>query len=216
MNDAAGVREVDRSRGGLEIARRQAARHRTACQPLRQIAAGDVLHAEVGLVFMAADLEQGHDAGMLKLRRRRRLGLETAQVALVGQGAAQDHLQGHEPVQAHLTRLVDNPHPSPADFCQQLIIGKARQDQTIRRFRNRGRITGPIMPFSGNLRAIPASPFFDDGGLVAPDFQRSRFRGFFGHQPPLPSGSRTVQFAPFALWRQHGQVTNCHNFLDYV
>jgi len=54
-------------------------------------------------------LEPGHGQG---------LGPKSVQLLLLGVRASQDHLEGHQPVQADLPGLVHDPHAAAGDFLQ--------------------------------------------------------------------------------------------------
>ena len=64
-----------------------------ASQVLRQVAAGNQLHAEEGMPLMPADLEDRHDVGMVQVGRRLGLGAEPPDLGLGGELSREDHLR---------------------------------------------------------------------------------------------------------------------------
>ena len=50
-----------------------------------------------------------------------------AQLVRPGVAAGQDHLQGHDPVQLQVPRLVDDAHAAPAQLAQDLVAGDGRR-----------------------------------------------------------------------------------------
>jgi len=62
-----------------------------------------------------------HDVRMLEPGDRLGLALKAGQVVPPGVGAGQDHLEGDQASRFHLSRLVDDAHPTAAQFPQDLI-----------------------------------------------------------------------------------------------
>ena len=72
---------------------------------------------------MLAHLVDRNDVGMVELRDRLGLVLEPHQLRGRGELGRPDQLEGHQPVQRELTRLVDDAHPAPAQLVEDLVTG---------------------------------------------------------------------------------------------
>jgi hypothetical protein len=96
-------------------------------QMLRQAAAADVLQRQIRAAVLLADLEDLHDARMLHLGDGFGFGAEAGQVLRAGVHARQHHLQRHQPIQAQLPRLIDDPHAAVADHLEDFEAGDVRQ-----------------------------------------------------------------------------------------
>ena len=99
-------------------------RARIAPGMLRQRGPLDELHRVVLLALVLAHLVDRHDVGVVEVRRRLGLGVEPLDVTARGEAAGEDHLERDEPVERHLPRLVDDPHPAPGDLLQQLVVAE--------------------------------------------------------------------------------------------
>ena len=66
---------------------------------------------------MLADAEDRHDVGMVQLRDGLRLALEPLEALGIELGMV-DRLDGDVPPERLLDRLVDDPHPAPAQFAE--------------------------------------------------------------------------------------------------
>jgi hypothetical protein len=90
----------------------------------RQRTAVDQFHAEEGLAVLFADLVNGHDVGVIEVGCLFRLGAKPLPVRRRSEVASQDHLQGHDAVEADLPSLVDNAHAAAGDLFEQLVIAE--------------------------------------------------------------------------------------------
>ena len=122
VDDAFAVRHVDGTGQGLDERGRLARRPGLAIEPVRQAAALDPLQGQEGPALVAADLVDLHDVGVLHPRRQLRLQPEPQ---LLGGGrelARQHHLQGGQPVEAPVPRLVHHPHAAATDLGQDVVV----------------------------------------------------------------------------------------------
>ncbi len=67
------------------------------------------------------DVENLNDVGMLKAGDGLGLGSEAGTVFLVGELAAQEHLQRHDTLELRVPRPIDNAHAAAAQLAQDLI-----------------------------------------------------------------------------------------------
>jgi hypothetical protein len=65
-----------------------------------------------------------NDIRMVEPRRRLRLRPEAEQVLGSGNGASEDHLEGHGPVKVRLIGFKDDPHATPSEFGQDLKLAE--------------------------------------------------------------------------------------------
>ena len=107
--------------GGL--ARRQ----RAVGEPLGQRRALDVLHGEIRLAVVLADLVDGDDVGMHEPGGGLGFGPETRPVRFAGQVAAEDHLERDGPIEAELPGSPDDAHAAAAEFGDDLEVAKRRR-----------------------------------------------------------------------------------------
>src|SRR5262249_60165341 len=105
----------------LEDLGRAFLRHRFAADLLRQASAVDELEREEGKAVALADLEDLDDVGMLEAGDRLALDAESFELVLAGMLAGDHHLEGDDPVEPGLPRLVNHAHPAPAELAQDLI-----------------------------------------------------------------------------------------------
>ena len=82
------------------------------------------------LVF--ADFVNGHDVGMIEIGRRLGLALKALHVVGRGELTGEDHLQGHDAVEAHLPGLVDDAHAAAGDLLQQLVVAEVTDSSPAR------------------------------------------------------------------------------------
>src|SRR5262249_54308273 len=82
----------------------------------------DELHGVETNAPLLADLENGHNVGVVQPGRRLGLAAEALSGQAVSGGVARQDLQGHAPAQRRLFRLVDHPHAAFADFPQEAVI----------------------------------------------------------------------------------------------
>ena len=101
--------------------------------PIRrgEAAALDVLEREVGQAVVLADLVDLDDVRVLDRGDGPGLGLEPDEVPGLRTGPGPDHLQGDEPVEPRLPRLVDDPHAAPAQHLQDLVAGDLGQSRPL-------------------------------------------------------------------------------------
>jgi hypothetical protein len=124
VQHAAAVREVDRLGDDADVAHRLQRRQRVFAHQFGQAAALDVIHREVVLPLLLADLVDGDDVGVLEAGGGPGFLLEAAHVGFVGELPAQDHLQGDDAVEADLPRLEHHPHAAAGDLLQQLVVAE--------------------------------------------------------------------------------------------
>ncbi len=93
---------------------------------LVQAAAPDQLHGVVADLGVLADLEEGHDIGVMELGG----GAGLAAEALDGRGAhgvPRQDLERHAPAQRYLLGLIDDPHPPAADLAVDPVVADLAQ-----------------------------------------------------------------------------------------
>ena len=122
VDDAFAVRHVDGAGQGLDERGRLGRRPGLAIQSVRQTAALDPLQGQEGPAFVAADLVDLHDVGVLHPRGQLRLQPEAQLLGGRGELARQHHLQGRQPVQAPVPRLVHHPHAPATDLGQDVVV----------------------------------------------------------------------------------------------
>jgi hypothetical protein len=107
----------------------------------------DVLQGEIGNGIAArragpggrpfAGAVDGHDVGVAQAGDRLGFAAKAGQLLGPGEGASQDHLDGHQPVEVLLPRLVHDAHAAALDFFQQFqrpVAGGRVQDCAWPRF----------------------------------------------------------------------------------
>jgi hypothetical protein len=122
VNDPFAVCDVDGTGEGLEERGGLSRTPGLAVQSVRQAAALDPFHGQEGVALVAADLVDLDDIRVLHPRRQLRLQPEPPLLGGRGELAGQDHLQGCQPVEAQVPRLVHDPHASPTDLAQDLVV----------------------------------------------------------------------------------------------
>ncbi len=76
------------------------------------------------LAFVFADFVDGHDVRMVEVGGGLGFGMKTLHIGRRSQLARQDHLQGHDAVQADLPSFVHHAHAATGDFLQQFVIAE--------------------------------------------------------------------------------------------
>ena len=158
VDDPLAVRRLDRMGQRLDQAGRLARRPGLAVQPVRQAAALDPLERQERPAVVAADLVDLHDVGVLHPRRQLCLQPETQLLGGRRELARQHHLEGHQPVEAPVPRLVHHPHASTSDFRQDVVVPdlsgrRANHRHCFRVLRSRGDPGFLRFPQSANRRA---------------------------------------------------------------
>ncbi len=125
MDDALAVGRLRRQGEGLGQPGGRRRRQRRAGQGVGQAAAGAVLQGQVRQPLVLADLVDLHHVGVTQPGGRLGLAAEAGPLLGPGQGAGPDDLQGHQPPQGQLPRLVDHAHAAPAQFAQHLVARRA-------------------------------------------------------------------------------------------
>ena len=92
--------------------------HCVLVEPLLEAATFDQPHAEVVLAVVFADLVDRHDVGVVQVRGRFGLCLESLDERCRRQHSTDDGLQGHHPVQTDLTRFVHDAHAPAGDLAE--------------------------------------------------------------------------------------------------
>ena len=122
VDDPFSVGHVDGTGQRLDERGRLARRPGLAIQSVRQAAALDPLQGQEGPALVAADLVDLHDVGVLHPRRQLRLQPEPQLLGGGSELARQHHLQGRQPVEAPVPRLVHHPHASATDLGQDVVV----------------------------------------------------------------------------------------------
>src|SRR5579862_5975663 len=127
-----------------------------------QILSIDQPHAEVVLAPMLTDLVNGHDVRMVQVSRRLGFGAEALDFGRRGQSPSADHLESHQTFEANLASFIDDPHPAPGNFFDQLVV--AEITETPQPGRRRVELcTGIAAEKIGGLRRV--GRFFRPGQL---------------------------------------------------
>ncbi len=122
VDDSFAVRHVDGTGQGFDERGGLARRPGLTVEPARQTVALDPLHREEWPAFVAADLIDLYDVGVLHPRRQLRLEPEPELLGWGRELARQHHLQGRQPVQAPVPRLVHHPHAPAPDLGQDVVV----------------------------------------------------------------------------------------------
>ncbi len=178
-----------------------ARRLRSAGQAAGQIASGGELqrekrpgHAVADVVF--AHFIDAHDVGVTQARHRFRLDAKARPFLRGHERAAEEHFQGHRPLQLLMAGLVDDAHTAAADFLKDFVVADSlrRRGRLAQRTRQRrltigghGRIGHRIEGASRRLAARTTLQVFRQ-------FVQDRFRQiaqvegrqFFRRQATLP------------------------------
>ncbi len=101
----------------------------------------DVVHGVEVDGPLAADKVNLHDIGMPQRSGRPGLVLEPLKLFLIEHCRKGQDLQRHLAAQRDLLRLVDDPHPAPADLAHDAIVAEDAGPQLrgLRRFRRSGK-----------------------------------------------------------------------------
>ncbi len=83
----------------------------------------DPLHRVVTESADLTDVEDRDDMGVVQAGGGSRLVQEPAASGRVGGGVRAEHLQGHRSVETDVNRLVDRPHPPPAELADDPVAG---------------------------------------------------------------------------------------------
>ena len=126
VEDAAPVGVIDGRGDGRDQPRRGREIGRELAEPPIQALPLDQLHAEESPARGMAHFVDRHDVGMVEVGDRLGLVLEPDQLGLAGELGGPDDLEGDQPVQCGLPRLVDDAHPAPAQLLQDLVTGHVR------------------------------------------------------------------------------------------
>ena len=97
-----------------------------------QAAAGDQLHHVVMQAVLLADVEDGHDVGVVQPGRRLRLAAEPRPQLLVGEQVRRQHLDGDAAAQGFVLGLVDHAHPAAADLADEAILAEPLRERAER------------------------------------------------------------------------------------
>ena len=102
--------------------------NRFATDKLIELAALFQLHAEVARSVAFADFVNRDDSGMLQSRDRFRLATKPLQVRLTCAMPKPNDFKRDPPVEAFLTRAINNALAAAPDFLKQFVIAKLRHD----------------------------------------------------------------------------------------
>ena len=132
VNDAAGVAVLERLGGLDRDVEHFSQAQRAVPEHVSQARAHDERHHEEVGPFVATDVVDRNDAGVIHLRDDLRLALEPL-LGVRRQLAGSDELDRDVAVQARVARPVDDTHPAAADFRHDLVaIGELRVDHRAR------------------------------------------------------------------------------------
>ncbi len=112
------------SSDGLHATGRFLQRHRTLSHSFGEVLALDVIHREIMLPLVFANLVNGHDVRMLQIGRGLRFGVEPLHQRGRSEFSRENHLQRHRAVKGRLPRLEDDAHAASRDLLQQLVISE--------------------------------------------------------------------------------------------
>ena len=91
---------------------------------IREVTALNQLHAEIMLALVLPDFEDRHDVRMVEVRRGLCLDIKAPHVPVRGQVGRQNHLDGHDALQACLPGLVYHAHATPRQLADQLVVAE--------------------------------------------------------------------------------------------
>ena len=115
VDHAVAVRLLDAASQQLDEPGGLAGRPATAVEPGGEIAAVEVFQDEIRVPVLIAQAVNLDDVGVMEPGDRLAFGAETGH-RHGGAVAPEDHLERDGAIQRHLTRLVHDPHPAPADL----------------------------------------------------------------------------------------------------
>ena len=127
-NEAGGAFAIKRRRDALGRWRRGgvlASRSSMPCQPIREAAALDQLHAKEVPSIVFADFVNRNDVGMVQAGDGFCFDAEAFEEIRRSKFPGEDELDGDHTIQRSLPRAIDNTHPTPRDRRQQLVIADA-------------------------------------------------------------------------------------------
>ena len=107
---------------------------RALVDPLVETASLDVFERKERPPFKFAGLEYLHDIGVKQFGNCFRLGSKPRQANLPGVRPRQDHLERDQSPEPAMAGLVDHPHASPAELCEDVV---ARNRHALERDRVR-------------------------------------------------------------------------------
>jgi hypothetical protein len=130
MNDALGVAGGERV-GNLDADIENLVElHGLAAQPLLQALALEFLHDDERQAVHLFNVVDGADAGVIQLRGGARFPQEAVHGFLVVSQVLRNELQGDVPPQTRVFRVIDQPHPSTAEFPHNVIVGDCLADHS--------------------------------------------------------------------------------------
>lgn len=89
---------------------------------MREVPTRDVFHGQEWQALVLANLEDLDDVGMDELGGGLGLVAQPGAFPQTGVLASENHLQRHDPAKVRLPGLVDDPHASPADLVENLVV----------------------------------------------------------------------------------------------
>ncbi len=127
MDESLGMQMAHCAHDGEQQAYRLFGRKLFIAYDVTEVRPLDVFHGEIVLAMDLARFINLNDVGVLDAGRRTRLGVKAQHMRRRSQAAAEDHLDGNQPVEVLLPCLVDHPHAASAQFAQQLVLPKIRK-----------------------------------------------------------------------------------------
>ena len=124
MQNAALVRVVDRFRHSLGQTGGALGRQRQVSGQRCQVPPGDIIHGQVMLVLVNADLVNRHNIGMPQTAGGGGFHAQAFDELVASEGPEAQQFHGDQTANADLPRPVHNAHAATAEFLQQLIIAK--------------------------------------------------------------------------------------------
>ena len=95
---------------------------------LAQVDAVDVFHRQPEVAAAFAEIMDRHDVRMAEFRQGPRLPREALREPGIVLQPGQQDLQGNQPVELRLARLVNNPHPAATDAFEDLELRQGGTD----------------------------------------------------------------------------------------
>jgi hypothetical protein len=125
MDEAAGVRLLERVGNFAGDMNGLRERQPTSAQPLTQRRSGDVLHDEEQQIAVLTDLEDFADIRMIERGNRHRFPAEAFARLRVGRRRRRQHLDGDLPIEAGISSAVHHAHPALTNRREDLIRADA-------------------------------------------------------------------------------------------